>query len=1237
MLLGEPGIGKSHEMRVLVRQAGREAFSEDLGKFTSDLSLIHHVFESDVVKRWIRGDSELTMFLDGLDECRLRIKTIARILSDRLQQLPRERLKFRIASRVADWPEYLSEALRTLWGEEQPQEFILAPLLRSDVELAAEQAGIRPDDFIRAVARRKQQAFASRPLTLKFLLSQYNGELSASAAELYEAGCLRLASETNPERRSSDAVGALSEHQRLEVAEVLAASCIVSGWSEIAVGAHGASERAAEALDTDTLVAAAARATERGVRGVTISRGHIEEALNTGLFTGGTGGHVRWSHWTYSEYLAARFLANHLSSEQLASLVLRAGTDGRLRAVPQFREVTAWLTTLVPRLRDVVVRNDPNALLSSGVGLDAAVRVDAVDSLLRLFESESEFDSDPQARRRYDLLDNPELDRQLLPFITDRSKSKIARRAAIEIAAACRVMPLLPRIVEVACDTSDDAHLRAKAASAVRQFGTHDAKLALQGLAVTTREEDPSDQIRGETLRMLAAEGLLHEDLWRYCTQPHDAHHHGAYSEFLMSDVPRLLSDRRVTKAGLRWAREVSASGNAGGIELARLHEKVLFAGWEQADDPEVLGELASTVCHRAARYESPLGEFDGELAKHPARREKLLEATVARAALGQATGIDLLFKAYPLLEGQTFASLVERAKGTSGQKEARVWALLARFKLDGTDETFLLALDAVPHVPELQAEMGAMFRAVDLDSEEARVLRDLHRSTHDTRDGRMPRSRRRPSAADVPPLLDLLDSGDADAWWRLNAMMLASAEYHIDLSVGDLTRLPAWRDLSTADKLRVTRAARHYIRVGEPRDHEWLGVHNLHHHAAASAYRALLLLYNADQTSFSEVSEPEWHRWAPAALTYGISDSEGMGRTAILGRAMAALGARAVGVLQALTIVQGRYYPGSLRLLLEKAEASVARELFEWALKLPLDPDPLYSVLVASLPRCSDDSVALACVLDGRLPPAKRAAVSLALLQTSPPNAWQRIAPLLKTDPSLEQEVAKRLRFLDEPEFHSLLSSLDEGMVADLYEWLDGRVPANTATPSDEGMAEADELAIARSTVLTHLTERGTERAVASLQAISTKHPSNLNLRFIVTRAEEARLRRGWTPVTPAQLMDLCASHERRLVETDQELVEVISKSLLRLEHRLQGAPPAYEDLWDGDRPKPEDRVSDYVKRHLADDLVSRGIVVNREVEIRPGSETDLRVEVLATRSGSRPLHVTIETKGCWHPELQT
>ena len=84
---------------------------------------------------------------------------------------------------------------------------------------------------------------------------------------------------------------------------------------------------------------------------------------------------------------------------------------------------------------------------------------------------------------------------------------------------------------------------------------------------------------------------------------------------------------------------------------------------------------------------------------------------------------------------------------------------------------------------------------------------------------------------------------------------------------------------------------------------------------------------------------------------------------------------------------------------------------------------------------------------------------------------------------------------------------------------------------------------------------------------------------------------------------------------------------------------------LTDGGYLKDENSLSDYVKIHLDEDLRQRGVVVNREVEIRrgqgssrQGERTDIHVDAVVRGRGGDvydSVMAIVEVKGCWNQEL--
>jgi hypothetical protein len=174
----------------------------------------------------------------------------------------------------------------------------------------------------------------------------------------------------------------------------------------------------------------------------------------------------------------------------------------------------------------------------------------------------------------------------------------------------------------------------------------------------------------------------------------------------------------------------------------------------------------------------------------------------------------------------------------------------------------------------------------------------------------------------------------------------------------------------------------------------------------------------------------------------------------------------------------------------------------------------------------------------------------------------------------------------------------------------------------------------------------------LATLEAVenlATALPELSWLRWAAVQTRAITLRQTWLPPVPQVLLWLGRDRDLRLVESGEQLLDVIVESLRRLEEELQGETPAAPDLWNrleggALRPKGENEFSDYMVRHLRRDVKARGIVANREVEIRrgegeaEGERTDIHLDALAP--GPRPneyarISVIVEVKGCWNRKV--
>jgi hypothetical protein len=211
-----------------------------------------------------------------------------------------------------------------------------------------------------------------------------------------------------------------------------------------------------------------------------------------------------------------------------------------------------------------------------------------------------------------------------------------------------------------------------------------------------------------------------------------------------------------------------------------------------------------------------------------------------------------------------------------------------------------------------------------------------------------------------------------------------------------------------------------------------------------------------------------------------------------------------------------------------------------------------------------------------------------------------------------------------------------------------------------------------------------GTENAVKAIDQLIHSLPQNEVLKFHRLNAEAKALESTWIPLKPLDLLELVRGREKRLVCSGGDLLELLVESLKRYEQKLQGETPQNFTLWDKVPagvnsvafvtpgilpapakkkaarkksvpprptvvyiPKEEERLSDSLRDHFRSDLTQLGIVINREVQIRPsvpggnpGELTDIHVEAMAHANDSglvETVRVIVEVKGCWNTEVRT
>lgn len=436
-LLGEPGIGKSSAIKAekekiagRIKQEGSELLWLDLRACGSEQRLVDKLFESPKFQAWTQGDYRLYVFLDSLDECLLRVNTLAALLVDELSNYSDklERLYIRIACRTADWGSSLEQGLKELWGKETVGVYELAPLRRVDIASAAKTQGLDENAFFQAIEQQEVAPLAIKPITLNFLLNTYrkNGSLPAQQTELYLRGCRLLCEEANENRRDAQLTGNLTADQRMVIAARIAAVTVFCNryavWMNIDQG---------DVPQEDVVIRELVSGTEFALGDeFPVTEEAVREVLSTALFSSRGSHRMGWAHQTYAEFLAAWYLQHRqLTLEQMMSLIVHPGdSDGKL--VPQLHETAAWLSSMNQKVFQEVIKTNPDILLNSSVATtDDTVKANLVGSLLKLYD-EDKLVYEPRFGA-YTHLKHQNLAAQLQAYICDTKKNETSRYVAI--------------------------------------------------------------------------------------------------------------------------------------------------------------------------------------------------------------------------------------------------------------------------------------------------------------------------------------------------------------------------------------------------------------------------------------------------------------------------------------------------------------------------------------------------------------------------------------------------------------------------------------------------------------------------------------------------------------------------------------------------------------------------------------------------------------------------------------
>lgn len=1267
ILLGEPGMGKTHAMQnALSFDAGKrrtETTKEvlfDLRSYGSEDRLVRDLFHGRDIEEWKNSKGELHLFLDSLDECLSRIDTLSALLLDEIKKCPTDRLFLRITCRTAEWPNLLESGLKELWDEREVAAYELAPLRKKDVEEAAGENGLDATSFLEHIETSGVVPFATKPVTLEFLIRLYKkqGQLALTQAELYDRGCRFLCEEPNDNRRETRLRPAFSVDQRMAVAARIAAITSLSNCYAVWTGREQGTD-----IDDNVSVPQLCGGKElSGDQEFDVDEESIGEAIATGLFSSRGPRRMGWAHQTYAEFLAARYLTRRkLPFDQLKMLLSHPG-DPQGKIIPQLQEIAAWLAEMSLEMFDYLVMNEPELLLRSSVSTaNPTSRSRLVDALLSSSEKEVFHPRQTASKVRYQKLAHSALSLQLRQYLVDKSRSVLARDLAIDIAEECDVRDLQAELLTIALDQEEEMILRTGAAYALRKIGDKSTNNKLLPLALGQAGDDPQDQLKGCGLRSVWPGGMSATEMFAHLTVPKRSNFVGAYRHFLSSELIEGLTPADLVPA-LEWVANVKLTDSEMEDDFDGLIGQIMKKAWEYLDTPGVTEVFGLAALSRLKRYEAVFGgryEYhkEGLLSGDGSKRRKVLDALLPHLAKPNTDLACLRFTGDSLIQEGDFNSLIEKLGRESAEDVQQILVRLIHFAFDRSDSSNFEAVYSLAEAnPLLAKEFAWLLKPMVLGSAEAQEARKIHEQLRDISEKTKKPRLQPPPTERVRKLLDEFEFGEVSAWWRLNmelTLKLASTHYGDELE-SDITTLPGWVAADAHTRRRIVLAAKKYLHAQDPNARYWLG-NNTFHRPAFAGYRALMLLAITDLESISSIESDVWKRWAPVILAYPISGIE-----------------RKLQINQNLVKLAYRYSPEAVietLLVLIDAENRDMGTLFItrkmeacWDARLcstladkvrdqNLTPRSVAELLTDLVVRDVAEARSfaeelLACPIATSGDSREKAIVAARALLTKAKDAgWTVIWPILQDNVTFGKEVVSTLDPYSDKD--PSWAHLDEEYLADFYIWLTRQFPHST-DPNPTGahwVGPNDRARGLRDGVLNVLKMKGTFKACDAIRRVRRELPELDWLKWVQADAELQARRESWIPPQPQQLLAVFKDSHNRLVQNGEHLMQIVKESLKRLQEQLHGETPSVQFLWDRTgqseaKPKDESALSDFVKLHLEKDLKARQIIVNREVQIHRKEKTDIHVDTFVRQADTQQvdmISVIIEVKGSWNRELQT
>ena len=1252
LVLGEPGAGKSTALRDL-----RDSIAPLGDGFTAhhlDLKEYSEADLRDAIAALPDVDlshySKHVLLLDSVDEARFQIHTLVPFLARRLGPLIAAGWRVVATCRTAETVQAIDEFFESL---EEGAVHVLLPLRESDVVAIAQGHGLDAGAFMAVVEQQSLHSLAAIPFTLELLCQAFavDGAIGATRADIYERAISLLLAQGETTQDGYAPVTRLpAAPVRVQLtAERLAAFVALTDSAGLGVARLG---EPMSGVATEFL---AGQETLKGVE-VEIGQDDLQSILQTALFADSGPGQRQFAHRSLRDYLAARCLARWaLKPTQLESFL--TSSNGLASIPPKMLDIATWLVILNPPTSDWLVRADAFNLARNRLGV---YRPDLAPELVTwLIAHAADCNRVLSWHDSLRGLAHSKLAEQLRPALAADNEQRLM---ALSILEDSYVAGLGEHLLEIVLDGELSVRERMNAIGIMRAQGLDEQLAKLVPLREDFFASDEVAQLRGAVLASLWPAHIDTAQMLELLVNPPE-NYYGSYESFLhLAETSLSTQDAAVV---LRWAAQRLPSivddddlqpvRGPHGRSIRKLVESacVSWVGSSPKQD-ESFEHLAAIISAQLDTHPSKLPVARDQM-RFEDWRELLLRIVQLRADDPHAH--------YGLLSARDSAGaspfqdadlnwVVEQSVHAP-PAESAIWAQVTNRLLNIGDPDHLEIVWDYRHTP-LWDVVGPRYESIELSSAEAQrqrmYLQQLQGIRPEPSDAR---SISEPEYLETVSRIIERVATEPGFFWHLVRWLdvdLAAGQY-ADSYTPDLLGLKSIGLLEPENRGTMLEFALAYVEQASDDVFPQRLKPSTRYFQLTSAYQALHTLekHSPERLDNHDIN---WGALVRSILEYPLHFNHNDENTQIRRKLLSRVRDSDPGRLEMeVRKLFRRSLTSSMRdYSIEDLAAVPTKKMvghMKWALRSGHSPDS--PAILELLFTADPDAATQWCV--NRIPEsdsaAELASLLLALLNHAPEVGFPELYRFAESRQDLAKVVLLELAQNERTE--SLrLASVNEATLLQLFEWLADNFPRNEESfPTGmHAISSREDLADWRDRLLRRVIQSGSKSALDALTAL-TQRRSDLELEWSLSALRESYRLNGWLPLAIDELRALQDQEGARLVRSNDDLMRVVLEELEAIQGWLTYETPQAFSLWnqappDYQSPKDENTISDWYCHALRLRLRDRGLIINREVEVRRrshrgvGLRQDLRVEVVNAQAGESYV-VVVEVKGIWNDDLRS